>query len=203
MAAEKLMLSSVRCSFLTLGEPEQFQGKGKFRWSATFLVPADSPLKKMVDDAIVKVAKEKWPNKYAALLKGILTDPKGCCWMDGERKAYEGYEGHFALSAHRYQDSGRPLVIDHDKSPIYQKDNTLYQGKEGRIYSGCFVNGQIEIWAQDNNNGKGIRATLLGVQYVKRGDAFGGGSRPDADDFGEVADGADADEMGDEASDLV
>ena len=100
-----------------------------------------------------------------------------------------------ALSAHRYQEKGRPLVFDNDKSPIYQLDNTVYPGKEGRIYSGCFVNATVEIWAQDNKNGKGLRCTLLGIQRVRDGDAFGGGSRPDADDFDDVSEGADADDL--------
>lgn len=193
--AEKLMLKNVRCSFLTLGEPEQYQGKGPFRWSSVFLVPTTDPQKKLVDAVIEAVAKEKWGPKAASVLKAVLPDPKGCCWIDGERKEYDGYQGCFALSSHRQQDKGRPLVMDNDKSPIYQLDNSFYPGKEGRIYSGCFVNAQVEIWAQDNQQGKGIRCSLLGIQRFKDGDAFGGGSRPDSNEFEEVADGADADDL--------
>lgn len=193
--AIKLKLSAVRCSFLTLGEPEQYQGKGPFRWSGSFLVPAADPQKAMVDKALSDAATEKWGPKAKSILNAVLPDPKGCCWIDGARKDYDGYEGHFALSAHRYQEKGRPLVFDNDKSPIYQLDNTVYPGKEGRIYSGCFVNATVEIWAQDNKNGKGLRCTLLGIQRVKDGDAFGGGSRPDADDFDDVSEGASADDL--------
>jgi len=192
----KVLLRDVRCSFLVLGEPEQYEGKGPFRWSASFLVPYDSPQKKLVDKMIRAVAEAKWGAKAGKILENIITDPKGCCWMDGKRKDYDGYEGHFALSSHRYQDKGRPMVIDTDKSPIYQNDNTLYPGKAGRVYSGCFVNCQVELWAQDNKQGKGMRATLLTIQRNRDGDAFGGGSRPTADDFGEVEEGADADDIG-------
>lgn len=193
---QKIMLTNVRCAFLVLGEPEQYQGKGAFRWSATALVPYGSDLKKQVDAALEATAKEKWDKKAAGYLAAILPDPKGCCWQDGARKPdYDGFAGHFALSAHRYQDKGRPLVMDRDKSPIYKPDNTIYEGKGGIIYSGCYVNMQIELWAQENNNGRGLRATLLGIQKVRDGDAFGGGSAPVADDFAEVADGADADDL--------
>jgi len=188
----KLMLSNVRCSFLVLGEPEQYQGKGPHRWSATALVPYESPLKKQIDTALAEVAKEKWEKKHQTILEAVLADPKGSCWLDGKRKDYDGYAGHYALSAHRYQDKGRPLVIDRDRSPIYKPDNTLYEGKGGVIYSGCYVNMQVELWAQENTNGKGLRATLLGIQKVRDGDAFGGGASPNADDFGEVTEGADA-----------
>ena len=54
---------------------------------------------------------------------------------------------------------------------------------------------QVEFWAQDNKTGKGLRATLLGVQRVRDGDAFGGGAAPSADDIGEIAEGADADDL--------
>lgn len=192
----KLMLKNVRLSFPTLGEPEQFQGKGPFRWSAVCLVPTTDAQKAMVDKALEQVATEKWGAKAKIHLSNILPDPKGCCWIDGGRKAFDGYEGHWALSAHRKQDDGRPLVMDADKSPIYQADGTLYPGKEGRIYAGCYVNMQVEIWAQENSNGKGLRATLLGIQYAGKGDAFGGGARPSADEFGEVAEGSDADDLG-------
>lgn len=191
----KLMLKDVRCSFLTLGEPEQYQGKGPFRWSATALVPYDSPQRKAVEDALKQVAREKWEKKWENIYESLIVDPKGCCWIDGKRKEYDGYQGHFALSAHRYQEKGRPLVMDTDKSPIYKPNNEIYEGKGGRLYSGCFVNMQVEFWAQQNDNGKGLRATLLGVQRVRDGDAFGGGAAPSADDFGEIADGADADDL--------
>ena len=45
-----LLLKDVRCSFITLGEPEYYGGQktkptDKRRWSATALIPAGSPLR--------------------------------------------------------------------------------------------------------------------------------------------------------------
>lgn len=194
----KIMLNGVRCAFLVLGEAERYQNdpSQKPRWSATGLIEYNSPQIKIVESAIVAVAKEKWEKKWEAYLEAIKSDPKASCWNDGKRKPdYDGFAGHWALAAHRYEDKGRPLCFDKDKSPIYKPDNALYEGKAGVLYSGCFVNMQVEIWAQENKNGKGIRATLLGIQKFKDGDAFGGGAAPSADDFGEIADGADADDL--------
>ena len=193
--ATKLMLSGVRCSFLVLGEPEDYQNNKRFRWSATALVPYDSALKKQVEEALMAAAKEKWEKKWQTAYDNCLTDPKGTCWIDGKRKDYDGYQDHYALTAHRYVDKGRPLVMDKDKTPIYKADNTVYEGKGGVLYSGCKVNMQVEIWCQDNTNGKGLRATLLGLQKFGDGDAFGGGTAPKADDFGEITEGADADDL--------
>ncbi len=195
-----ITLKNVRGSFLTLGEPEYFGGQkekpsDKARWSATGLLPYDDPQIKVLDAMIVEVAKSKWEKKYAAILENILVDPKACFKVDGKRKTYDGYAGNWAITAHRNEDKGRPLVLDTDKSPIYKPNNDLYEGKAGRIYSGCYINLQLEVWAQDNKQGKGIRATLMGVQRFKDGDAFSGGSAPDAEAFDEVTEGADDDSL--------
>lgn len=196
-----LMLPGVRCSFLTLGDPEYFGGQkqkasDKRRWSATGLVPNGSELQKKINMLIEQCAAEKWEKKAATILANIRSDPKASCFTDGARKDYEGYAGHWALTAHRNEDKGRPLVLDTDKSPIYMPSGELYQGKAGRIYSGCYVNLHVEFWAQDNTNGKAIRATLLGIQRFKDGDAFSGGTAPTEDAFGEITEGADAEDLG-------
>ena len=216
--SSKIFLHDVRLSFPPLGEPEDFGGKkqkdtDKRRWSATGLLGTDTLAQacdangrptgpkvnaiELVNDALKKAATEKWEKKAAVHLGNILPDPKGCCFVDGNRKEYDGYQGKWALSAHRNEDQGRPLVLDNDRSPIYKPDNALYEGKAGHIFGGCYVNLHADIWAQDNASGKGLRAGLLGVQRVRTGDSFGGGSAPTADAFGDVADGADApDDLG-------
>ena len=193
----KIMLEDVRCAFLVLGTPEEYKaGDNKPRWSATGLVSYTSPLRTRIEEALKAVAKEKWEKKWEAYYEAIMADPKGTCWTDGKRKPdYDGFAGHFALAAHRPKDKGRPLVFNQAKFPIYKPDDTICDGMGGVLYSGCYVNMQVELWAQENANGKGLRATLLGIQKVRDGDAFGGGAAPQADDFGEIAVGADADAL--------
>ncbi len=196
-----ITLKNVRASFLTLGLPEYFGGKkskdtDKARWSATGLIAYDDPQLKAVNTMIEEVAKAKWEKKWSSILENIRADPKACCLVDGRRKDYTGYEGHWALTAHRNEDKGPPVVIDTDKSPIYKADRNLYEGKAGRVYSGCYINLQVELWAQENSNGRAIRATLLALQRNRDGDAFSGGSAPDVDAFEEILEGTDADELG-------
>ncbi len=195
--AIEVFLSSVRGSFLKLGEPEEYKpGDGRPRWSAAGMVlKSDTDQIKKVNAAIKAAALEKWGPKADLNLKGILVDKNKCCWQDGDNSSIENYAGHWIINTHRGADKGRPIVYDNDKSPIYQLDNTVYPGKGGRIFSGCYLNLHFELWAQDNTHGKGMRATLLGVQRVKAGDAFGGGSAPSADAFGEVSEGADAEDI--------
>jgi len=195
-----ITLKNCRASFLTLGEAEYFSGAkqkptDKRRWSATGLLPYDDPQIKLVDAMVQEVGKAKWERKWTSIWENISTTPNLFFKMDGKRKTYAGYEGHFALTAHRNEDKGRPMVLDTDKSPIYKPTGELYEGKGGRLYSGCYCNLQIELWAQDNASGKGIRATLLAIQRFKDGDAFAGGSAADADAFEEIEEGADADDL--------
>ncbi len=212
-----LFIENARLSFHDLGEPVWFGGKpqrpGQPRqWKATGIItPGETTVKlcgpdgrpqgasladakKAVDDALRAVAQEKWPTKFEQMLKAILPDPKGCAFTDGDLKTYAGYAGNWILAAARDETKGRPLVLDNDRSPIYKADNSLYEGKAGRIYSGVYINFHVELWAQDNPSGKAIRCGLLGLQRVKAGDAFGGGAAPVTDAFGDVADGADAED---------
>jgi Protein of unknown function (DUF2815). len=179
----KVKLQNVRLSFPDLFEAKQFEGQGPFNYRASFLFTPDSQAKKDIDAAIKAVAAEKWGKKADALLEGILPNSQKCCLVDGNTKEYDGYEGMFALSASRNQEKGRPLIIDRDKTPLGQAD--------GKPYAGCYVNATVEIWAQDNNYGKGIRANLLAVQFARDGDAFAGGSVGSEEDFDDLS--ADAD----------
>jgi hypothetical protein len=187
-----LLLNDVRCAFLVLGAPEDYQGNKKFRWGAVALIPYDSGQHKRVLAKLREVANDAWGPKAATYFEAVMSDRKSTCYVDGKYKPdYDGYAGHYALSAYRYATQERPLVFDKDKSPIYKPDGTLYEGKAGRLYSGMYVNMHVELWAQDNGNGRGLRCTLLGIQAARTGDAFGGGSRPVPEAFTEITDGAD------------
>lgn len=182
--------AQARLSFECLGVPESYQNNpaNKPRWAATFLIPADNPFKKEVEKALQQAAEEKWGKKWQKIYDEIVIDKKGCCFIDGNRKDYNGYAGNWALTAYRDAKDGRPLVIDNDGSPLYNAQNELNPGKAGRLFGGCYVRGEVEIWAQENKNGNGLRAGLLQVQRVKRGDAFGGASAPTAGALAAIAD---------------
>lgn len=184
-----VQLKNVRLSFPDLFEAVQFEGKGPFSYRASFLQSEDQKVYLQQPDkswkpttmaaVIATVAKEKWGAKADAVLKGIQGNNQKFCWTDGDAKDYDGYQGNYCLSASRGQDKGRPIVMDTDKSPLTAAD--------GKPYAGCFVNATVEIWPQDNSFGKGMRATLRGVQFFKDGDAFSAGTPVSEDDF-EVVD---------------
>jgi Protein of unknown function (DUF2815) len=180
-----IKLHNVRLAFPDLFIPTAFEAGQEEKYGATFLVPKDSPLVKEIEHAINEVAAQKWGAKAKATLDGIRGNSQKYCFVDGDTKGqYDGFLGHMALSA---KNEKRPLVIDRDKTSLTSGD--------GRPYAGCYVHGSVEIWAQDNKWGKGIRASLRGVQFFREGDAFGGGAPASAEEFDDLAVGADADAL--------
>jgi len=170
----------VRGAFLTLFEAKTVNGEGEPAYSGAFLIDPKTPGgQKLIDTInakIEEVAKAKWGAKADGVLAAMRKANKTCL-QDGDLKAdYDGFAGMMFVST---RSKVRPLVIDRDKTPLTAAD--------GRIYSGCQVLPQIELWAQDNSYGKRVNAQLKGVQFIKDGDAFGGGGTPaSADDFGDL-----------------
>lgn len=174
-ATNKIRLENVRLSFPDLFEAKQFDGKGEFKFGASFLIEPGSANDKKVQAELVRVASDKWGAKGPATLKAAQANPQKICYISGDLKEYDGYAGMMALSAKRDIGKGRPGVYARDKSPLSEED--------GVVYAGCYVNASVEFWAQDNSFGKAVRCTLVGVQFSSDGDAFSAGSKSDPDDF--------------------
>lgn len=180
----KLKLTNVRLAFPQLFEAKAVNGEGEPAFSATFLIDPADPQVKTINAAIEAVAAEKWGAKSAAMLLSIRKADKTCL-HDGDLKAaYDGFPGNLFISA---RNKVRPPVVDRDKAPLVAAD--------GKPYAGCFVHVVLELWAQDNNYGKRVNATLMGVQFFRDGDSFTGGGVASADDFDDVSSGATADDL--------
>lgn len=192
----KIMIQNVRLAFPQLWEPQQVNGEGKPAHSASLLTPAADPdvfltvdgkqVKKKLSACMKEVAKAKWGAKADAIYTQLQKTDK-LAIHDGDAKAeYAGFPGNHFISA---RNETRPTVLDRDKSPLTASD--------GRPYAGCYVHASLELWAQDNKFGKRINASLRGIQFYKDGEAFSGGGAADADEFEDIADGADAEDLSD------
>lgn len=170
----KFTLKNVRLAFPNLFRPsEQFDNFG-----AQLIIEKGSANAKAIGNAIDEAAKAKWGAKADSIVKQLKSGNK-ICFIDGDTKAeYEGFEGNMALSATNRQ---RPTVVDKDRSPLTEAD--------GVVYAGCYVNASVDIWAQDNQWGKRINASLRGVQFVRDGDAFAGGGVASEDEFEDITEG--------------
>lgn len=180
----KLKLTNVRLAFPALFEAKTVNGEGKPAFSASLLIDPADPQVKTINAAIEATAKDKWGAKADAMLAGMRKADK-VCLHDGDLKAsYDGFPGNLFISA---RNPVRPTVLNADKSPLVAAD--------GKPYAGCYVHAVLELWAQDNNYGKRVNATLLGVQFYRDGDSFTGGGAASEDDFDDVTSGATADDL--------
>ena len=178
----KVKLENVRVAFADgLFNAKVPKGGGTAAFSCNFLFPPGHPAEAAVNAGVVAAAKacKKWKPEQ---VKGILTQLKATdrlCIHDGDLKPdYEGFPGNWNVAA---RNKKRPLLMKANKEPLTESD--------GILYSGCYVNAIIDVWAQDNAFGKRINATVAAVQFLRKGDAFGGGTVViEDDDFGDVSD---------------
>ena len=184
-----VMLKNVRLAFPQIFTPSQVNNEGKPAFSASFLMPPDHPDVLTIQRAIAKVANAKWADKGPEILKALIAGDKVCLHNGDAKSNSDGFVGNLFVSA---RSPTRPLVIAQDRSLLAEED--------GKPYSGCYVNAQIALWAQANNFGKRVNAQLRGVQFLRDGEAFGGGAVAQADEF-DVVEGAEADADAPEAQD--
>lgn len=170
----RIKIVNARLSFPSLFKKNAFQEGQEGKFEATFLVP--------------KKGNEAWHKECLAVIEATKTESKlgkvpsdKVFLKDGDEAfdldKYPEYEGHWIVKA---SNGKRPTIINKDKTPLTEDDEVLY--------AGCYVNGSIEPWAQNNTFGKRVNANLLGVQFAKDGEPFGAGTQDVTDDFDDIDD---------------
>lgn len=175
----RIVLKEVRLSFPDLFTAVQYQGTGPYNYRTLALLEKGDDNCKKVVKTMQDIAKEKWGDKASTVYKQIMANPKQCMYADGDLKDFNGAAGHMIVSATRALKDGPPKIVGRD-------GKTIITESSGLIYSGVYVNMSIDVWAQDNKFGKGIRAGLVAVQFVKHGEAFGGAAAATSDDFEDI-----------------
>lgn len=188
----RFRIDDVRCDWPELFKGKQFNGEGKFRCGAQLIVGPKHPQFKAIENAIEAAAANKWKEKAAATLKAARAKDN-VCFRDGDlkTKAPEGYAGNFVLSANC---QGGDTEAECVKPTVYNgKREKVTDPQDNPIYRGCYVNAVVEIYA-DDRFGAGVFCKLVGIQFRRDGDAFGSAPAR-ADDFEDMAEGADAADM--------
>ncbi len=172
----QVLLENVRLAFAQgIFEKTSIAGSNP-SFSAKAIYGKTHPANALLAAAEEAVAKEKWGAKADQMLAIIRKADNGVV-HDGDMKPnWDGFEGNHYTNASA---QNRPGIYDRDRTPLAASD--------GRPYGGCWVNMRLDLWPQDNQYGKKINATLLGIQFLRDGDAFAAGAPPaDADDFPEL-----------------
>lgn len=171
-----------RAAFLRIDKPEKFQGTGEPRFSASIIIDPASPSHQKVKDAMLAAAAKQWGESKAEAAVKALTKGLKTAYIDGDTKPdVMGFEGNWVIQAHAKANTPPALV-----KTVGGKNVRLDRETQTDIYSGCYVNAIVELWAQDNQWGKRINAQLAGLQFVRNGEPFSGGRPAAADDFDTV-----------------
>ena len=175
----------VRLKMVRLSYPHLFKAKGfgrdqtgEKKFSATAIIDPDTKAGKanmdLLDDAIAAAKEAKWGNKPPKLKSDKI------CFRDGDDDADETKGMMICVASN----SKRPITLDENGDDVTEADDVLY--------GGCYVDMIVRIWAQDNEFGQRINASLEGVKYRDEGEPFSGHSKTTAGDF----DDDDADDRG-------
>lgn len=189
----ELMLTNVRLSYFDGYVPyvsTNDEGKQTATYGTHCLMDPNHPGVQLVKDAQRKVAQAAWGDNWQAILNSLAAKDD-LCLHKGEvsRPTEEAYQGKYYVSA---RSKARPTCVATQGGV----NVIVHQGEPLAPYSGCYANVKIAVYAQGANGkpskfGKRINAQLMGVQFVRHGDAFGGGKVARPEEFGIVAEDAD------------
>jgi len=150
-------------------------------------------LKKAKED----VMEEKWgPKKKLAASRLCTKKYAEPVDEDGdvdEEQIKEEYVGMYLVSA---RNPDQPQILDNTK------ENGKWRriaASEGKPYGGCYANVVVRLWAQDNDYGERVNASMEICQFYKHGEAFSDSGPLDADDMldDDIVEGGDIDELDD------
>lgn len=153
----RIQLENVVISYANLYEAKGFNGSAP-RFSANFLIAGDdSDQLNLIRETTKALLTQEFGTAIPKLKDTHLA------LKDGNQTSYKGYENKFYLMASNGE-KFPPILVD-----VFNED--LSKDKNA-IQSGDVVNALLDIWVQNNQYGKRVNVTLLGVQFVKKGERF-------------------------------
>ena len=181
----KLIIKNARLSFNDLFEPKVLEGKSKF--SATLLCSADTKIQytdskgekrlvphDQVNGLVDHILKEKFGKIPPKTKNWAYNKADGSTtreeYIDKDGNYYAGVDKDtWFFTASKLEGkckNGKMTVLDQRREPI--------EASSGLLHSGCYVNAVIDIYAYDADKaGKGVSASLEGVQLLRKGEALG------------------------------
>lgn len=178
------------CDFIIGPDTKVEKKTADGKWVETTLAAAE----KEVALEAFKGDKKKADAWFATLDARQRSHRNGDLNLDKAGDVRNGYEGCWYLHP-----------TSKTRMPIYRADKSVvaFDGEgnpiNNPIYSGCYVNARVSLYANLVPGKKGVFASLGGTQYAGEGAAFGGGRAADDDDFEDVSTGADAGDFADMA----
>ena len=183
----KVNLKNVRVCFLKIWErdtPKQDGQKPAYR--AVILLDKEDPQVDKVEAAARAVLTDKLKSEKNAdkwMDRHYAQDSKECAVRDGDERdeVTEEFEGMLYINAKSFKQPNIQTSLGEKQTEQgLTVEGDEIEGQE--IYSGCYCNVSLDIWAWNNTNGKGLGAGLLGLRFRDDGEAFGGGGSSCSDE---------------------
>lgn len=168
-----LIITPETLSFAGDANPESPLGKQKGY--------AYGPFKAGAGVAINDAATAKWADKAKDVLTQLKAQNRILLRSGAEKANTPGYAGNMFINA---SSATRPQIRNSTGAQLNEN--------EGVIYSGCYVDAVVDVWAQDNQHGKRMNAELLAVVFSGPGERLAGGSVATDDDYAAILQAAPA-----------
>lgn len=169
VTGEKIVIREARLAFAEAVFEKKSVNGGEPAYGCTLILPPTSEAIAMITAEEDRLAALTWPDKAQAMLQMIRANNAQALKPGALKAKFDGFMGNFFISTNA---KVAPTTVDRTGVQIGAKD--------GKLYAGCYVLAHISLWTQDNQWGQKINANLLGLQFLRDGDAFSGGPAPSA-----------------------
>lgn len=173
----KVMLKNVQVTWVTLIEPQGYQGNENRKWSVTVLIDKKdkynlSVIQDLLKNTIQSKSEWKAAQKQQVLKVAKDTDPynKYCIVKDGdklndrrkeeEKDIYETYKDKYVVKLGRKEQNGGVLLVD-------AANNRIIPEKAREIANGNICNVQLSAYCYGKGGDCGITTQLEAIQKVK------------------------------------
>lgn len=206
----KIIIKNARLSFNDLWESKSING-GKPKFTSTLICLDETQLKfankegKQVtvphgkmQEVCEHVLKEKFGKVNVARVDNWAYNKADGSTTRGEYvnddgDYWAGFDAEtFYISAGKLEakcKGGEMTILDQRKEKI--------EANSGLLFSGCYVNAVIDVYAYDGDSGKGVTASLEAIQLLKKGEPLGITQIDGASEFDEEEIEADEDDAAD------
>ena len=176
MAEKSNEPTMVRLRMVRLSYPHLFKAKGFGRknegtpkFSATAIIDPETRSGrdniKRLEDAIAAAKEDKWGSKIPKIKDDRI------CLREGDRDDDASRDMMIVAASNE----ARPTVLDQDGNEVTAADDV--------VYAGCYGDMIVRIWAQDNDYGQRVNASLEGFRFREDGEPLSSRRRVTADDF--------------------
>lgn len=165
----RLMLKNVRLSYANIWEPRAGAHGGEPMYSVALIM--DPKIKEgktniaKLEKAVEDVLNEAVPSKFSGKRPTKWDSPI----HEGDIDRGEAYDGNFYVNA---KSKHAPGIVDQNVQPILD---------QSEVYSGCYANVSISLYAYNTAGKKGVGVGLGNIQKVADGESLGGNVRAEAE----------------------